>query len=127
METGELVTCTYKTGRYIGKLIDPTPAKPTSVVQILAVLRHPVQGDLHQPGQTDVALFQERKALAFNEKANIPDTHLKPYSGDVPDYNESLIRAVELFEEGLVNEHSPFADASLQALRSLQRDYRLKP
>ncbi|NJP36386.1 sporulation phosphorelay system protein KapB [Alkalicoccus luteus] len=127
METGELVTCTYKTGRYIGRLVDPTPAKTTSVVQILAVLRHPVQGDLHQPGKTEVALFQERKALAFNEKANIPDTHLKPYSGDLPNYNESLIHAVHLFEESLVNENSPFADASLETLRSLKQDYRLKP
>jgi hypothetical protein len=64
-EPGDIVTAAYKTGNYIGRLTQIRPDRGKGVVQILAVLRHPVQGDLHQPGQADVPLFHERKALAY--------------------------------------------------------------
>ncbi|RLQ96499.1 kinase-associated lipoprotein B [Falsibacillus albus] len=120
---GDKVTAIYKTGKYIGEITD---IKPTvCVVRILAVLKHPVQGDLHNPRQTDVAFFHERKALAFREQANIPAKMVKPYEGEIPDYNESLKQTFDSLKFSLEKEETAFAAKSLDALNEIKREYEL--
>ncbi|GAF19120.1 KapB, lipoprotein [Bacillus sp. JCM 19046] len=86
----EIVRAKYKTGRYIGKLIEMKEEENRALFQVLAVETHPQQGDLHQPKQIDVPLFHQRKALAYLEKTWVPSSTVKPYNGDLPDYKQSL-------------------------------------
>ncbi|KMY56247.1 kinase [Bacillus sp. FJAT-27231] len=123
MKTGEIVTAFYKTGKYIGEVSGVHPDGYT--VKILAVLRHPAQGDLHHPKQVDVPFFHERKALAYTERANIPAATVKHYEGSIPDYNESLKEAVAALQHRLEQEESDFSRKSLEALQAIKREYEL--
>ncbi|RJS60177.1 kinase-associated lipoprotein B [Bacillus sp. PK3_68] len=123
IKTGDIVTAFYKTGKYIGEVSDSHPDSYT--VKILAVLRHPAQGDLHHPKQVDVPFFHERKALAYTERANIPASTVKHYEGSIPDYNESLKEAVTALKSRLEQEDSEFSKKSLMSLQAVQREYEL--
>ncbi|PTL39654.1 kinase-associated lipoprotein B [Alkalicoccus saliphilus] len=125
MENGDLVRCTYKTGGYIGEIISQSPGSKTAVVKILAVTKHPRQGDLHNPNQVDVPLFHERKALSYTEKANIPVTHLKPFEGDPPSYEESLRQAADTYAAELRSNDSDFSKACFSALQRVREEYRV--
>jgi kinase-associated protein B len=119
---GEIVTGLYKTGKYIGEITDIRPMH--YLVKVKAVLKHPQQGDLHNPKQADVPLFHERRALAYNEQTNIPIKMVKPYVGhDVPDYKESLKSAVNTLKSELEQMDTPWASRSLVNLASLEADY----
>lgn len=122
-KNGDIVTAIYKTGKYIGEVTDSRPG--IYVVKILAVLKHPRQGDLHNPKEVDVPLFHERKALAFRERANIPEKMIKPYEGDIPDYNDTLISSFNELKDGLETEDSAFAQKSLETLKGVKREYEL--
>ncbi|WP_421381047.1 kinase-associated lipoprotein B [Bacillus salacetis] len=122
-KNGDIVTALYKTGKYIGEVTDSRPG--VYVVKILSVLKHPRQGDLHNPKDVDVPLFHERKALAFRERANIPEKMVKPYEGEVPDYNDSLITAFNESKAQLESQDSDFAQKSLETLESVKREYEL--
>ncbi|WP_156791500.1 kinase-associated lipoprotein B [Bacillus sp. SG-1] len=122
-KNGDIVTAIYKTGKYIGEVTDSRPG--IYVVKILAVLKHPRQGDLHNPKEVDVPLFHERKALAFRERANIPEKMIKPYEGDIPDYNDTLISSFIELKDGLETEDSAFAQKSLETLKGVKREYEL--
>ncbi|MGF2617604.1 kinase [Rossellomorea vietnamensis] len=122
-KNGDIVTALYKTGKYIGEVTDSRPG--VYVVKVMAVLKHPRQGDLHNPKEVDVPLFHERKALAFRERANIPEKMVKPYEGDIPDYNESLSSTFNELKERLEAEDSPFSAKSLETLSSIKREYEL--
>ncbi len=120
---GTKVTAFYKTGKYIGEI---TGTRPDGyVVRILSVLKHPRQGDLHNPNQTDVPLFHERKALSFREQANIPEKMVKSYDGEVDDYYESLRKSFQDLQQDLSNDTSEFAQKSLEALTGVKREYEL--
>ena len=123
IKTGEIVTAFYKTGKYIGEVSDVHPDSYT--VKILAVMRHPAQGDLHHPKQVDVPFFHERKALAYTERANIPAATVKPYEGSIPNYNESLKEAVAALKNRLEQDKSDFSRKSLESLQAVQREYEL--
>lgn len=91
---GELVIASYKTGTYIGRLCELR--SPKAVVEVLAVVQHPEQGNLHHPHQTEGIFFHQRRALAFQEKALMMIDFLVPYAdGEVPDYRKSLEKALE--------------------------------
>ena len=49
---GDLVIAHYKTGKYVGEITN-IRSNGYIVVKILAVLKHPMQGDLHHPKQTE--------------------------------------------------------------------------
>ncbi|UTR15131.1 kinase-associated lipoprotein B [Salipaludibacillus sp. LMS25] len=119
---GDIATAIYKTGKYIGEIIGKNQKNTHVIVKILAVLTHPMQGDLHQPAKANVPLFHERKALSFNEKANIPLSHVKLYNGKIPDYSMSLLEALTLQKNELTKENSPWALKSLEALRKLEEE-----
>ncbi|MFB1082441.1 kinase-associated lipoprotein B [Jeotgalibacillus sp. JSM ZJ347] len=118
-----LVKAFYKTGAYIGE-VDQVHTEH-QVIRIKSVIKHPEQGDLHNPKQVDVPYFHERKALAFNERANIPSSMVKPFDGELVDYNESLIISVRKLEEKLKEEDSPYNQKCLEALQSVKREYKL--
>ncbi|MBN8193536.1 kinase-associated lipoprotein B [Bacillus sp. NTK074B] len=123
IQIGDYVTAFYKTGKYVGEITGERPG--VYVVRILAVLKHPRQGDLHNPKEVDVPLFHERKALANGERANMPEKTVKPYEGEVPDYNASLIDSYTALKEELAKDASPHAQKSLETLKSIQREYEL--
>ncbi|MCU4991807.1 kinase-associated lipoprotein B [Bacillus cereus] len=122
-EIGEIVTGIYKTGKYIGEVTNSRPG--SYVVKVLAVLKHPVQGDLHNVKQADVPFFHERRALAFREQTNIPEQMVKKYEGEIPEYTDSLKLALETQMNSFSEDDSPFAVRSLETLEQLKKDYKL--
>lgn len=118
---GDIVTGIYKTGKYIGEITDIRPMH--YLVKVKAVLKHPQQGDLHHPKDADVQFFHERHALAFNEQTNIPKKMVKPFDGDIPDYQESLKNALTELREELMQLNTPWAEQSLSNLSRLEADY----
>ncbi|MCF6137324.1 kinase-associated lipoprotein B [Pseudalkalibacillus berkeleyi] len=120
---GDYVTASYKTGRYVGEIIDFKPKIDKAVVKVLAVLTHPKQGDLHAPNQVNVQLFHERKALAYTEKALVPLTSMKGYDGEIPEYRHSLLESIQRQMKALVEDDSEYAKASYQRLEILLNEY----
>ncbi|KMM38519.1 kinase-associated lipoprotein B [Guptibacillus hwajinpoensis] len=120
-QPGEIVTAGYKTGRYIGEIVDLK--SPKAVVKILAVMKHPTQGDLHNPKELDVPLFHQRKALAEFEKALVPMSAINHYEGEVPDYKASLQEALDTQSAELKHEGGRWAEASLTEIEKLKDDY----
>lgn len=126
LHEGEIVRCFYKTGVYVGEIVELREADKPAVVKILSVLKHPLQGDLHHPKQTEVPLFHERPALSLYEKANIPQSQIKKYENEVPSYSDSLKEAVSRYEDELTKDSSSYAKASLEALKSVKETYRTR-
>lgn len=118
---GEIVTGLYKTGKYIGEITDIREMH--YLVKVKAVLKHPQQGDLHNPKQADVQFFHERRALAFNEQTNIPKQMVKPFEGPIPDYKESLKQALDTLKDELLQLDTTWAQKSLEILSTLEADY----
>ncbi|OAS87102.1 MULTISPECIES: kinase-associated lipoprotein B [Metabacillus] len=118
---GEIVTGLYKTGKYIGEITDIREMH--YLVKVKAVLKHPQQGDLHNPKQADVQFFHERRALAFNEQTNIPKQMVKPFADPIPDYKESLKQALDTLKDELLQLDTSWAQKSLELLSTLEADY----
>ncbi|WHY56375.1 kinase-associated lipoprotein B [Peribacillus simplex] len=118
---GDKVTAIYKTGKYIGEVTDIRPA--AYLVKVLAVLKHPMQGDLHNPKQTEVSMFHQRRALAFREQTNVPKNMVRNFDEEIPEYKESLREAVEKMKSTLSEAHTEWNDKSLQLLEDLAADY----
>ncbi|USK69755.1 kinase-associated lipoprotein B [Peribacillus asahii] len=121
VKIGEIVTAINKTGKYIGEITEDRGN--AYLVRILAVLKHPMQGDLHNPRQTEVTMFHQRRALAYREQTNVPKNMVKPYEGEIPDYQASLREAVTTMKEALAKEETDFNKLSLQQLEELEADY----
>jgi len=122
LQVGQVVTGIYKTGRYIGEITENRPQH--YLVRVLAVMKHPMQGDLHNPKDADVLIFHERKALSYREQANIPQQMVKPYEEEVPDYKQSLKESVEKMKKELSDSDSKWAEMSLKSIESLEKDYK---
>lgn len=121
LKIGDIVTAINKTGKYIGEITDIRPQH--YLVRVLAVLKHPMQGDLHNPKDADVPFFHERKALAFREQTNVPLKMVKPYDGEIPDYGQSLKEAVEKLKGELKEDSSAWALQSLRNIETLEKEY----
>ncbi|MEX2462309.1 MAG: sporulation phosphorelay system protein KapB [Paenibacillaceae bacterium] len=117
---GENVIAAYKTGEYIGEVVEVSGKK--AAVKVLAVVKHPTQGDLHNPNQAHVGFFHQRRALANQEIALMPFDTISVYKQAVPEYRESLLRALERDKKALHNEIL-FAQKCLQELEDLEKDY----
>lgn len=130
------VSVTYKTGTYIAKIVETSP--PRTLVEIAAVVEHPLQGDLHHPFEPDVPLFHERRAAANREKVWVPSAFVERYEGEVPEYDESLRRAwgelarstarmIETSEDPRTGMRRPgiaeWAEKAMAHLRQLHKDY----
>ena len=119
---GSIVSTTYKTGRYLAELVEWSKERSQALVKILAVLRHPTQGDLHYPGRVDVA-FQQRRALAFNEKTWVHSASVTLHEGEVPSYEKSLKTALEAEVDKLKQKGDAWSKRSIQELEDLRKDY----
>ncbi|SFE35563.1 sporulation phosphorelay system protein KapB [Alteribacillus iranensis] len=117
------VQAPYKSGIYIGEPMEEKGDK--TLIKVLAVSKHPNQGDLHHPKSTDVPLFHERKALAENEKVWVPTALAQEYEGEVPDYKASLREALDRLEEKLKNEQNEYGEKALKNIETLKQDYHL--
>ncbi|MFP7297408.1 kinase-associated lipoprotein B [Neobacillus niacini] len=121
LQIGDIVTGIYKTGKYIGEITEVRHQH--YLVRVLGVVKHPMQGDLHNPKEADVLIFHERKALSYREQTNIPKQMVKPFNEEVPDYLDSLRKAVDKMKADLTETGTPWADMSLKSLASLEKDY----
>jgi kinase-associated protein B len=112
----------YKSGIYVGELLQFQ--QPKAKVRMLAVLKHPTQGDLHHPNQADAVMFHERRALAFREVANVLAADTEPYNGtEAPDYTASLKSALEAEMEAMRRLDNAFGRRCLIELERLANDY----
>lgn len=121
LKIGDYVSAFYKTGKYIGEITDERGEN--YLVRVLAVAKHPMQGDIHSPKDVDVAFFHERRALAYREQANMPKKMVKPFEGEVPEYSSSLKEAVEKLKTELKEDSSAWAKQSLANMETLEKDY----
>lgn len=122
-KAGDRVVASYKTGEYIGEIVE-TPTHLKAAVQILAVVKHPTQGDLHHPMDPNVPFFHQRRALAHREIALMPLQTVRPYTGLVPDYKESLEKALKADMQTLTRTVQ-WANRCLQELEQLKKEYNL--
>ncbi|MDP4163834.1 MAG: kinase-associated lipoprotein B [Bacillota bacterium] len=121
LKIGDVVTAIYKTGKYIGEITDIRPQH--YLVRVLAVLKHPMQGDLHHPKDVEVGIFHERRALAFREQTNVPKQMVKPFEDTVPDYLSSLKTAIEKIKAECLETPSAWASQSLKNIEQLEKEY----
>ncbi|NOU85925.1 kinase [Paenibacillus sp. LMG 31460] len=120
-QIGDRVTAEYKTGAYFGEVVEVSSSMKAAV-RILAVKEHPTQGDLHNPMDPSVAFFHQRRALSYQEIALIPISTIRPYAGQIPDYQDSLKRAL-LTQISKLSDMEAWAGRSLQELDQLQKEY----
>ena len=116
----EIVEISYKTGGYVGEVIDRDDRR--ILVKVLAVLQHPTQGDLHSSYDPDALMFHERRALSYTEKVWVPRQTAQPYTGAIPDYRESLQTALGI-ELERVDRLKRWSELSLEKLETLRKDY----
>jgi len=121
IEVGDIVQTSYNSGTYIGEVLDDKGN--FALVKILGVLKHPLQGDLHNRGQVEGVAFHERKALAYQEKMNARKRQSKKYTAEVPSYAESLKQAVETYKQELQTEDTLFNQKSLEKIADLEKHY----
>lgn len=121
-QTGDQIKAKYKTGEYLGRFVEYRNDK-YAVVEILAVLRHPTQGDLHYPNEAEVPLFHQRRALAFREKAVVNLPAISAYEGTIPEYDESLRDALHQKLDKLGEREDAWAMQSKTHLHELEKDY----
>lgn len=117
------VRAMYKTGVYVAELLERQEENQRALVKVVAVLKHPTQGDLHNPKMTDVPLFHQRKALAEYEKTWVPLSSLKPYDDHVTPYQTSLQIALENQMKELEEENTEWSRACLEKLQECQSEY----
>ncbi|GGG63187.1 sporulation phosphorelay system protein KapB [Paenibacillus radicis (ex Gao et al. 2016)] len=118
---GDIVKAEVRSGHYVAEVMELNG--PRALVKILAVLKHPEQGDLHSPYNPDVPMFHERRALSYTEKTTVLLRALSVYgSSTVPDYKQSLLAATETAAESL-DQLKRWAEKSLILIKELEMDY----
>lgn len=121
-EAGDIVKAEVRSGHYAAEVVERNG--PRVLVKILAVLKHPEQGDLHHPYNPDVAMFHERRALSYTEKTTVLARDIKPFAGSVPDYRESLQAAVAEQIEAL-DRLNRWTAKGLELMGQLRQEYKL--
>jgi len=120
-KVGDIIRAHYNSGTYIGKIIEDRGNR--FLVEVLAVDKHPVQGDLHSPKQVQGVTFHERKALAYREKMNAKKPATFAYESEVPEYAESLKEAVEKIRTNLKKEDTEYNQKALEKIADLEEHY----
>ncbi|WP_224723814.1 kinase-associated lipoprotein B [Paenibacillus vietnamensis] len=121
IQVGDLVKAEVRSGQYIGEVMEL--GGPRALVKVLAVMKHPEQGDLHNPYNPDVPMFHERRALSYTEKTTVPLRDIVRYEGSVPDYVESL-RAAAAAEIAALDRLQRWAAKGLEQMLQLQKEYK---
>ncbi|WP_069994990.1 sporulation phosphorelay system protein KapB [Staphylococcus caeli] len=93
------------------------------LVQVEQVIKHPKQGDLHNPKETENVFFHERKALSQFEKRYAQKSQLKQFDVEPMSYCDSLQQAISNLEAKLKSQDSLHASMSLENLQRLKQDY----
>ncbi|MCG7339429.1 kinase-associated lipoprotein B [Staphylococcus sp. ACRSN] len=114
----------HKTGSYGVSVVEEDENQV--LVQIEQVIKHPKQGDLHNPTSTENVFFHERKALSQFEKRYAAKSQLRTFNVEQLDYTTSLQQAITSLEEKLKEQNTPHAHKSLDNLQRLKEDYRLQ-
>lgn len=120
-KVGDIVRAHYNSGTYIGEILEDRGNR--FLVEVLAVDKHPIQGDLHSPKQVQGIAFHERKALAYREKMNAKKPATFAYDNDVPNYAESLKEAVEKIRTTLNAEDTEYNKKALEKIKDLEEHY----
>lgn len=118
---GDIVTAKYNSGVYIGTVLEDR--KNFWLVKVLAVITHPTQGDLHNPGHIDKGAFHERKALSYHEKMNARKRTTSLFEKVVPDYETSLFNATQQLKSDLQHKDTDYSRLALQKLSDLETHY----
>ncbi|MGJ9457476.1 sporulation phosphorelay system protein KapB [Oceanobacillus sp. CF4.6] len=118
---GDIVKAHYHSGTYIGEVKEDRGAN--YLIEVLAVLKHPLQGDLHNYGKLEDVFFHERKALAFHEKMNVKKAAIHPIDEEIPAYGKSLKKAVNEYKEKLTAEDTEFNRQAILKLKNLEENY----
>lgn len=121
LKIGDMIETTYNSGTYLGKVIEFRGN--FILTETFAVLKHPMQGDLHQRGAVEGVAFHERKALAHGEKFNARKRMSKLYSGEIPEYAASLKASVQAYKAELESEETLFNQKSLEKIQDLEKDF----
>jgi len=121
LEIGDHVHIEYNSAQYVGEFVEDRGN--FALVKVLAVLKHPEQGDLHNPGQVEGVAFFERKALTHRELVNARKRTLKSFEGTVPGYDDSLKEAYYTLREKLEQEDTDFNKLSLARLADVYEHY----
>ncbi|MBN4908878.1 kinase [Staphylococcus sp. EG-SA-13] len=111
----------HKTGQYVVEIVEEKGDQ--FLVQVLAVLKHPRQGDLHSPNEVENVFFHERKALSQFEKRYTTAQFLKEYSQDVPNYIDSLKSSLAELEEKMIKRNNAYSEQALKCIEQLKIDY----
>lgn len=120
-KVGDMVRAHYNSGTYIGEIIEDRGNR--YLVEVLAVDKHPIQGDLHSPKQVQGVAFHERKALAYREKMNAKKPATFAYDKTPPNYAESLKDAVEKIRSTLTGEDTEYNQRALDKIADLETHY----
>lgn len=118
---GDIVEASYNSGVYIGKVLEDR--RNFYLVEVLAVQKHPTQGDLHHPGQVENVNFHERKALAHHEKMNARKRTIKSYYGKIPNYSKSLRKAVDELKTQLTTTDTLYNQKAIEKINDLEKYY----
>lgn len=121
LKIGDNVRAEIRSGHYLGELAEING--PRALVKVLAVLKHPEQGDLHNPYNPDVPMFHERRALSFTEKTNVLLRDVKRHTGIIPEYNDSLRAAAEA-EIASLDRLQRWAAKGLEQMQELLKEYK---
>lgn len=96
------------------------------LVQVEQVIKHPKQGDLHNPGQTEGVFFHERRALSHFEKRYAMRSQLREFNVEEMTYEASLQQAITKMENDLKQQNTEFAKQALNNLENLKNDYSIQ-
>ena len=96
------------------------------LVQVEQVIKHPKQGDLHNPNETKGVYFHERKALSHFEKRYAKRSQLREFNVEEMNYEDSLQQAITDLEHQLKDDDSEHARLSLKNLNELKEDYSIQ-
>ncbi|TQS75973.1 kinase [Ornithinibacillus gellani] len=118
---GDWVRAHYNSGTYIGKVLEDRGDR--FLIEVHAVHKHPLQGDLHQLNRVEDVYFHERKALAYLEKMNVKKAAVHPFDGELPAYAASLKAAVDEARKKLEAKESLYNTKALQAINMLEKTY----
>ncbi|WP_213406082.1 kinase-associated lipoprotein B [Staphylococcus pasteuri] len=96
------------------------------LVQVEQVIKHPKQGDLHSPNESEGVFFHERRALSHFEKRYAKRSQLRDFNVEKMSYEESLQQAISNLEGQLKEKNDAHAKRSLQNLEQLKHDYSIQ-
>ncbi|MBI5971913.1 kinase-associated protein B [Staphylococcus caledonicus] len=96
------------------------------LVQVEQVIKHPKQGDLHNPGKVEGVFFHERRALSHYEKRYATRSKLREFNVEEMKYEDSLQQAITQMENDLKQQDTEFAKYALNNLENLKNDYSIQ-